>query len=141
MAACARRFPVIRIIRSSKRISCASSIVQWRIPMHLSRFALLVCSPALAIATAIGSQTAQAAGAGSNSAESSKPMALEFHPLRSSDASKRAGGSLKPNIDPAAPLAVNASLRMHVHADGAASYDCSEQHAEVAPVAASEKQK
>ena len=106
--------------------------------MQHARFVLLICAPALAVATALGADLVLAANTNPNAA-SSEPMKLEFHPLRAGAASKRAGGSLKPDIDAAAPLAVNASLRMHVHADGAVSYDCSEQHAEASRATKSEK--
>ena len=107
--------------------------------MQPSRFALLVCAPALAITAALGADPVQAADTDPDAVYASQPITLEFHPLRASAASKRSGGSLKPDIDAAAPLAVNASLRMHVHADGAVSYDCSEQHAEASRANKSEK--
>ncbi len=106
--------------------------------MQSFRLALLVCLPSLAIATAIGSSAAQAADTDPNAAAVSKTMTLEFHPLRAGAASKRTGGSLKPIIDTAAPLAVNASLHMHVHADGAVSYGCSEKHADASAAASAE---
>jgi len=107
--------------------------------MHPSRLALLLCSPTLAVATAVCANQANAAEKEPRSVAASQPITMEFHPLRAGAASKRTGGSLKPDIDAAAPLAVNASLRMHVHADGAVSYDCSEQHAEASRETSAEK--
>ncbi|MGQ0800995.1 MAG: hypothetical protein ACT4NL_12900 [Pseudomarimonas sp.] len=105
--------------------------------MQPSRFAALVCVPALAIATVVSSYPAHASNVDLADTARSEPMTLEFHPIRASANSKRSGESLKPSIDTAAPLVVNASLRMHVHADGAVSYDCSEDHAKASPAAAS----
>jgi len=55
-------------------------------------------------------------------------LKLEFHALRSGNAPKLSGDSLKPDLGKPDYLPIDVALRMHVHADGSTSFMCDEDH-------------